>query len=251
MRLLVMGGIKSGNIISVLAQRYKTSVTYAREDNLANFEQLILRGDTFDRALIFEQAINEDGLLLEEDKQRENIAKFIEKLTENFTKYEVIFVCENESMAKIIFQETMEIEPWSKILVKKPKYFVKFFTDLVSSELRELDKELIFDAARLKRILEEENEEEEIIWSDEVEHIEGEILGGVREREIEINLDDWANESLNLKKEEPAKVEESVEKVETSEEIQEEIEKNNAEQERVKKVKERKKKRLLGLLPKR
>jgi hypothetical protein len=72
------------------------------------------------------------------------------------------------------------------------------------------------------------------------------------EADLDINLDEWASESLNIKKKEKkAEPVEPIEKVETSEDIIKEVEVNNAEQERVKKAEERKKKRILGLLGKR
>lgn len=254
-----MGGVKAGNIINTLNQRFNTSINCVREDNLRNFERLILRGDTFDRALIFEQAITEDGTMLDEEVQRVNLARLVELLNTNFKNYEIVFVCENRNMARIILQELMEIEVWVKILVKDPetKYYAKFFTDLVSLELKEFDREMVFDREKLKKLQEEENDEEEIIWSDEVAHSEGEILNGAVETEIEIDLDDWGNggttkeDKSNTSENLEAETVEEVEKVETSEDIEKQIELDAAEQKRIKEVNEKKKKRLFGLVSKR
>lgn len=177
MKILICGGTKTNNIKIALERRFTSGMSFCTEEQIENIDNLITRGETFDRAIVFEQSISANGMRNEAANMRKNICSFIERVKENFTKYEIVFITETRDKARIIVEETLDVAHVSTVLVKSPPYATSFITQLVSVELRQFDKGMVFTQSDVRTMVESESEEEDIIWSDENERSRGELIG--------------------------------------------------------------------------
>lgn len=193
MKILLCGGAKTDNLIIALENRFKSGMSFCKEEFIRNIDNFIMRGESFDRAIVFEQSISRDGYINDIATFRKDVSTFIDKLKENFSKYEIVFVTETRDKARMIIEETIDVAHISIVIVKEPPYVTSFITQLVSTELRNFDKGIKFTQDDVRQMIEEENNEDDILWSDEIEMEKGETLSldGEKGYDVENQFDNF------------------------------------------------------------
>lgn len=146
MRVLISGGKKTINIVKSLENRFASgSVELTIEENIDNIESFLSRGDYFDRAIIIEQSWTKDGAQQDEIVLRRSINNFISIIKQKHNRdFSLIFIATTEKMAKIAWEETIDIQESSCVILKAPPYSVGFFASLVTKEMNDIPEYLIF-----------------------------------------------------------------------------------------------------------
>jgi len=146
MRVLISGGKKAINIVKSLENRFASgSVELTIEENIDNIESFLSRGDYFDRAIIIEQSWTKDGAQQDEIVLRRSINNFISIIKQKHNRdFSLIFIATTEKMAKIAWEETIDIQESSCVILKAPPYSVGFFASLVTKEMNDIPEYLIF-----------------------------------------------------------------------------------------------------------
>lgn len=194
MRILMCGGVKTINILNAVKGRFGAGIVYLKEDMISNIGNFVAKGENFNRAIIFEQGISEDGKIIEHGVIRKNLERFVMTLEENYKNYEVVFVAETDTMARILIEETIRIRDKRIVIKKAPTYTVSFISKLVCDEMHEFEKALIFDESHVQAMVDAENEEENISWSDEVEELQGQLVSSGEELIRNIDVTKVLNE---------------------------------------------------------
>lgn len=152
MRVLICGGIKTINIVRELEKRFKAGsvdfviVNYITDDSIRNYFN---RGEYFDRAIVIEQSWTNDGMNKEEIQMRQAINRFVELFKQRQSLGATcIFIATNEEMARLVAEETVDINTSSKIILKGPPYTVSFFNMVVTHDLGSIPANYIFDYAK-------------------------------------------------------------------------------------------------------
>lgn len=149
MRVLICGGIKTVNIVRELEKKFKAGsvdfviVNYITDDSIKNYFN---RGEYFDRAIVIEQSWTNDGLNKEESQMRQTIYRFVELFKQRQgLGATCIFIVTNEEMARLVAEETVDINASSKIILKGPPYTVSFFNMVTTYDLGSIPANYIFD----------------------------------------------------------------------------------------------------------
>lgn len=153
MKVLICGGIKTTNIAEALKRSLaSTGIDFINTEYIEKISEVSVRGDLFDRALIFEPGWTRDGDVTNEYDIRTIINGFAYKIgsMSQFSQSEFVFISQTNEMAGIVSEEIMDISDRSALVVKAPKYSVKFIAMLATYELSDILSEYIFDPNSLQ-----------------------------------------------------------------------------------------------------
>lgn len=143
MRVLFSGGEKTMNIVDAMRDRLSSgTVEFTHENFISNMKAFVGRGDLFDKAIIMQESVTEDGRLTEETDIRNNIANFMDLIHDKFVRFEVVFVVLDEEMARMVSEETFLDVDKIRVVIEKPKYSIKFFKDLILNDIARLPDRL-------------------------------------------------------------------------------------------------------------
>ena len=144
MKVLIAGGEKVKNILLGVKPRFESSGDqFITIKHIEEIEDLIIRGETFDKAIITEQSLTRD--LTDDDiKTRERVNWISKLVVDKNIEAEFIFLTQFPRLANLINEEILYIMDKSEIVVKRPPYSVQFFVDLIVTDKEELPREIIF-----------------------------------------------------------------------------------------------------------
>lgn len=171
MRIAVSAGLKTSNITSALEARIKAGgddiITLSSLDEMMEY---ISCGYKLDRIVIVEPAITNNGTIESEEEIRERITTVANVLGEREKGASVIFITAFDDLADIIYEESLSIRANTAIVVKGKPYSVKFFMQMATCEIGQIDKELIYTPST-NNIEEQTGKDDE--WEDEEPSEEG------------------------------------------------------------------------------
>ena len=106
MNILICAGYKYESLTSSLTAMFRDgSVKVSGVPLLSDVDEFIARGSTFDRAIITEEAITEDGNLTEIDDMLVVVEKFAEEMSGIFDDKEAVFILNSEELADAVLTQ--------------------------------------------------------------------------------------------------------------------------------------------------
>lgn len=185
MKVLFCGGNRSQNLIKAVQPRFRRGgVELGVEQNIENIGNYFLRGEYFDRVLVFEAGLTLDGEDLLDTNIRNRLAEFIQTVENRLPNATYIFIANTETMANIMYEESFIISDKCKVLYKELPLDASFCINLVSKNLDEFNKGLVYKP----KDIENDTPIFDINWS--TEHgAETPDLGQEVERIQEIKID--------------------------------------------------------------
>lgn len=106
MNILICAGYKYESLTSSLTAMFRDgSVKVSGVPLLSDVDEFIARGSTFDRAIITEEAITEDGNLTEIDDMLVVVEKFAEEMSGVFDAKEAVFILNSEELADAVLTQ--------------------------------------------------------------------------------------------------------------------------------------------------
>ena len=106
MNILICAGYKYESLTSSLTAMFRDgSVKVSGVPLLSDVDEFIARGSTFDRAIITEEAITEDGNLTEIDDMLVVVEKFAEEMSGIFDDKEAVFIINSEELADAVLTQ--------------------------------------------------------------------------------------------------------------------------------------------------
>ena len=106
MNILICAGYKYESLTSSLTAMFRDgSVKVSGVPLLSDVDEFIARGSTFDRAIITEEAITEDGNLTEIDDMLVVVEKFAEEMSGGFDDKEAVFILNSEDLADAVLTQ--------------------------------------------------------------------------------------------------------------------------------------------------
>lgn len=149
MRILLCGGAKTANIESAVQPKFDASGDSFQVVKYINdiYKEVFLRGDYFDRAVIFEQGITQDFKERDEYELRSKVSDFANHMAQVGNKtMSYVFVTWNEDMANIISEEILSIFNQSAILLRPEKspITVAFMIKAITTDVTKFPEEMIY-----------------------------------------------------------------------------------------------------------
>ena len=141
MRVLVSGGLKTDAITRAMEKAFSDgSVLFESENFIKNIENFLSRGNYFDRAIIMEQSLTENGNNIDTDEIIGVVQRLAELITTKLLDQEVLFVLNTESIADLVSSEIFLASDRMKVLLytSKEKYKVALFKALALTSFNEL-----------------------------------------------------------------------------------------------------------------
>lgn len=141
MRVLVSGGLKTDAITRAMEKAFSDgSVLFTSENFIKNIENFLSRGNYFDRAIIMEQSLTENGNNMDDGEMREVVGRLVDLITNRLLEQEVLFVLNTESIADLVNSEIFLASDRMKVLLytSKEKYKVALFKALALTSFKDL-----------------------------------------------------------------------------------------------------------------
>jgi cellulose biosynthesis protein BcsQ len=158
MKVLLCGGIKTGNIADALRSLRKEGIDFIVLKYLEEIEDLFTRGEYFDRAIIIEQSWNKDNTETDEYKIRYTLNSFASSQSSKKTRdIDYIFLTQSEKSAEIVFEETLPLRQHSIVIVKESPYTAGFFKSLVLNKFDEFPDDIVYNPLKVDKEHEAEN----------------------------------------------------------------------------------------------
>lgn len=145
MKVLLSGGTKTGNIVTSIEKKFKSSGDeFIVVDFLDDINEIFLRGDSYDKAIITEQSITREFSIKDEHVIRGRISSFVNDCLNRSGKFSYVFLTQNEQLAEMIHEEILPIMSCSSVVLYLKQYTVSFFTTLIRSDVKQLPKDIVF-----------------------------------------------------------------------------------------------------------
>lgn len=147
MKVLICGGAKTKNIVVGLEKKFgHIGVEFIVVNDITKIEEIYGKGEYYDRALICEQGITNDGLYREdEEKIRNNVCSFaISASMHNQNGANYVFLTADMEVAEIIHEELLPLRNESLVVVKASPYSIGFFASLIATDLDKIDETIVF-----------------------------------------------------------------------------------------------------------
>lgn len=162
MQVLICGGNKTGNVVSVTRRRFKTGNVEIQGALFINdIQQLLNEGKVFDRYVILEPSWTKGSGTLPANEMRKVIIDFITNIVpRNSETTTYVFVTTDKPSAQVISEEILGLAHRSSVLLrdKEAKYTASFFTEVITSDIADMPEELVYKAEKpaIKRIKQKE-----------------------------------------------------------------------------------------------
>ena len=147
MRVVICAGTKTNNILIVVEKMLKSSgVDFISLQYIDEIENMFVRGEYFDRAILVEQSWTKDDRENNEISIREQLNNFANSMiSQNTNKNsDYVFLSMSHWMATIVSEEILPIRSKSELVVKEPPYRANLFKALVLSELGHFPEEIMY-----------------------------------------------------------------------------------------------------------
>lgn len=196
MKVLISAGVKTENIVKGIEKKFRTS---GDEFNIVQFiediDKIFARGEYFDKAIIVEQSITREYEIEDEDEIRKRINEFANTISKRGNKFEFVFLTQDYDLAEIIYEEILPIIDYSAVVLAPPPYQVKFFTNLVVVDVKQLDPEIVYKPKMQETPIPEMSDVE--INDEELQ--QKDIVVGTAPEEFDVLFNN--NENLEISKE--------------------------------------------------
>ena len=197
MKILLCGGTNTKNIETEMLKKFVSgTVQFIVTKYIEDIEGVITRGEYFDRAIIIEQGWNKDFTETDESVIRERINSFAVQCKNLGLEYvEFIFLTQTEESAVIVSEETLQIKANSIIVVKKPRYSVPFFIEMITQDIKSVHPNYVYNPDKQL----ESDKEDEVASESEETGIEDDEGSSESEEDIDdIDTDDIEDELGDL-----------------------------------------------------
>ena len=146
MRVLISGGMHTNNIIKGIEKKFvSTGVEFLVVPFIEDIESIYARGDYFDRAIIIEQSWTADNQDTDEMSWRRKINQFATNCGARLTNgMSFVFLAQTTEQGAIAYEEIFEIQDYSAVVVKAPRYKTSFFTSLINCDLGDFPPEILY-----------------------------------------------------------------------------------------------------------
>lgn len=195
MQVLICGGNKTGNVVSVTRRRFKTGNVEIQGALFINdIQQLLNEGKVFDRYVILEPSWTKGSGTLPANEMRKIIIDFITNIVpRNSETTTYVFVTTDKPSAQVISEEILGLAHRSSVLLrdKEAKYTASFFTEVITSDIADMPEELVYKAEKpaIKRTKQKE-EFTQVGLKDTLQGVEevGEITLTQESQEIGVDI---------------------------------------------------------------
>lgn len=151
MKVLLSGGKKTGNIVDSIEKKFTASGDeFIVVEYMDDINDLFIRGDNFDKAIITEQSITREFTIKDEGVIRQRISNFVDTCQNRTGKYSYVFLTQNDKLANMIHEEILPIFTSSAVVLFKGKYTISFFTQLIRSDVKQLPSDIIFEPSDIQ-----------------------------------------------------------------------------------------------------
>lgn len=146
MKILISAGSKTQNIVNGIASRFSSGgVDFIVIPYIEAIDDIFQRGEYFDKAILLEQSWNHDMADDDEFVLRQRINEFAnQSLNRGIDNISFVFLTQDEDSAFQVYEEILPIQTNSVVLVKQPNYSVKFFVDLIKTEVDKFPEEMVY-----------------------------------------------------------------------------------------------------------
>lgn len=203
MRILLSGGYKTQNIVDGIEKNFSSSGDdFLVIEFLDDIQDLFSRGDYFDKVLITEQSITREYTITDDLEIRRRISDFAILMSKKPKRYNYVFLTQKEELANMIHEEILPIMNDSVVVLKKPKYSVQFFVDLIVTDVKQLPADIVYEPELIipEDIPEDTAEEdfsdmEDMIVNtgNTVVDFEKELISGLDDLDMNIKVSDELN----------------------------------------------------------
>lgn len=168
MKVLLSGGVKTENIVTSIEKKFQASGDeFLVVQFLDDINEIFVRGDNFDKAIITEQSITREYSIKDEMTIRNRVSNFVEECLNRSGKYSYIFLTQNEKLAEMIHEEILPILQCSNVVLYTKKYTVSFFTTIIRSDVKQLPKDIVYVPKPIEDVVETGEQIEDVGISDE------------------------------------------------------------------------------------
>jgi cellulose biosynthesis protein BcsQ len=183
-KILISAGIKTENIVKGINEKFNSGgVDFVVVPFIEDIDSIYQRGEYFDKAILLEQSWNHDFEDSDEISVRTRINNFARQSAyRELENASFIFLAQDKETAAMVYEEIVDIQTNSAVLIRKPRYSVLFFGTLITTEIDKLQKDLVY-----KPEIKEEIKVEKVETTPEVKEynpdytpfdLDKELLGG-------------------------------------------------------------------------
>lgn len=148
MRILLSGGAKTGNIAKAIGKKFEISGdTINIVNNIENIDSIFEKGDYFDKCLIAQPSITNDGRDTDELTIRNKVNRFALTMRDRGLvggNKEYVFLIQSEDIASMVSDEIIPLGNNTAVVLVQPPYSVKFFTELLVTSVRNLPASYLY-----------------------------------------------------------------------------------------------------------
>lgn len=148
MRILLSGGAKTGNIAKAIGKKFEISGdTINIVNNIENIGSIFEKGDYFDKCLIAQPSITNDGRDTDELTIRNKVNHFALTMRDRGLvggNKEYVFLIQSEDIASMVSDEIIPLGTNTAVVLVQPPYSVKFFTELLVTSVRNLPASYLY-----------------------------------------------------------------------------------------------------------
>lgn len=142
MRALICAGSKTEAVITALSKRFNSSGDAIKGAvSCDEIHEKFMLGETFDRVVVFEAAITNDGEA-EISEVTNKIKNYVSNAKVRSTDETVVFIIENKDIADIIVAETFDISDKRTVVCMEGPYKVTFIAKMMIMSVEEIDSEM-------------------------------------------------------------------------------------------------------------
>lgn len=147
MKVLIAGGDKVTNIVKMLEKKFSNGgIDFIAVKHIDEIEDIFVRGEYYDRAIIIEQCWNNDFEETDTMVIRNRINEFAKRALGRQTHgISYVFFTQTEDSAAQVYDEILPIINDSVVIHKEPPYSVNFFASLVTSDIDNINSSIVYE----------------------------------------------------------------------------------------------------------
>lgn len=149
MKILISGGAKTKNIVNAINTKFNSGgIDFIVVPFIEDIEDIFQRGEYFDKAVIIEQSWNHDYTDDNEYNSRSRVNNFaLQSSSRSRTGVSYVFLTQDFDTAEAVYEEILPILTQSVVIIKKPKYSVSFFIDLIRLDIDKFSPDIVYKPA--------------------------------------------------------------------------------------------------------
>lgn len=196
MKVLISGGLLSDNVVNGIANRFSSGgIDFLVVPFIDDIDDIYQRGEYFDKAIILANSWNHDFEDTNVLSIKKRVSDFVTSVTKRkLSNVEIIFVAEDDDEASVIYEEILLIMNISTLVVKAPRYTVKFFSMLITTEKDKLPSDMVYEKYINNKIDTDKDIDMSSEKSDTLEEVEEKEDIKAEEKPIILDSDDIEND---------------------------------------------------------